>query len=292
MEQITPSSRDAQVQRLKLKNLSQQMKNLAVEGTGISPWEAEVLIDTIEEIYFTDPDFREARQGQLKYSCVSSSEPPGKPISECHMATVILTLFEDYDKQNLSYLNKDASIELRHRRLLRITSEAREQGGLLSQEDLSEILMCDVRTIRRDIAILREQGIVVPTRGTIKDIGPGVSHRGLAVRLWLEGKEPTEVARHIKHSLKAVENYLEKFKRVSYLRRKGFTAFEIARTVGISTAATATFTELYELFKNKALFANRMEEIEIVGAQSYQAQDEKKEFLMLKRSMSERQVKP
>ncbi|MDD3118072.1 MAG: DUF1670 domain-containing protein [Victivallales bacterium] len=292
MGQVTRSNRDAQEQRLKIKTLSQQMKNLAVSGTGISPWEAEVLVETIEEVYFSNPELREARQGQLRYSCVTATEPPGKPVGECQMVTVIVTLFEDCDKLNLSYRDKDASIEMRRRRLLRVTAEAREQKGLLSQEDLAEILMCDVRTIRRDIAALRRLEIVVPTRGTVKDIGPGVTHRALAVRLWLEGKEPTEIARHIQHSIKAVENYLEKFKRVSYLRRKGFTDFEIARTVGISNAATATFVEFYNLYKNQAMFANRMEEIEIVGAQSYQAQDEKKEFPMSKIFTSARQVKP
>ena len=292
MGQVTRSNRDAQEQRLKIKTLSQQMKNLAVSGAGISPWEAEVLVETIEEVYFRNPELREARQGQLRYSCVAATEPPGKPVAECQMVTVIVTLFEDCDKLNLSYRDKDASIEMRRRRLLRITEEAREQKGLLSQEDLAEILMCDVRTIRRDIAALRRLEIVVPTRGTVKDIGPGVTHRALAVRLWLEGKEPTEIARHIQHSIKAVENYLEKFKRVSYLRRKGFTDFEIARTVGISNAATATFVELYNLYKNQAMFANRMEEIEIVGAQSYQAQDEKKEFPMSKIFTHARQVKP
>jgi len=38
--------------------------------------------------------------------------------------------------------------------------------------------MCDSRTIRRDVKNLKEKGIIVPTRGTEKDIGPGVTHRG------------------------------------------------------------------------------------------------------------------
>ena len=40
------------------------------------------------------------------------------------------------------------------------------------------------------------------TRGTVNDIGPGVTHKGIAIRLWLDGKEPTEVALIIHHSLK------------------------------------------------------------------------------------------
>jgi len=54
-----------------------------------------------------------------------------------------------------------------------------------------------VRTIRRDIESLRQKEIIVATRGQVRDIGPGVTHRGIAVRLWLEGKEPVEIARHI-----------------------------------------------------------------------------------------------
>lgn len=291
MGQNTLKCREAQEQRLKIKTISQQMKNLAVAGIGISPWEAQVLIDTIEEVYFNDPELRQSRHGQLKYSCVSAAEPPGKPITDCQMVTVTLTMFDDEDEQELSRVEKDASIEKRRRRLLRISEEASEQAGLLTQEDFAKILTCDVRTIRRDIAELRKMNIVVPTRGTVKDIGPGVSHRALAIRLWLEGKEPSEVASHIKHSLKATENYLEKFKRVTYLRRKSFTEFEISRTIGISVSATKTFLDIYTEFKDKAFFKSRMNEIELVGALHYQARDEKKEFPMSKISMNAKQVR-
>jgi DNA-binding CsgD family transcriptional regulator len=290
MGQNTLNCREAQEQRLKIKTLSQQMKNLAVDGTGISPWEAQILIDTIEEVYFNDPELKQSKHGQLKYSCVSATEPAGKPIADCQMVTVALTLFADEDDQDLSRTEKDASIEKRQRRVLRITEEAREAGGLLTQEDLAKILMCDIRTVRRDIKDLRELAIVVPTRGTVKDIGPGVSHRALAVRLWLEGKEPSEVATHIKHSIKAVENYLEKFKRVAYLKRKGFTEFEISRTIGMSVSAAKTFIDIFKEFKHKAFFKSRMSEIELVGALHYQAQDEKKESPTLKTSTNAKQV--
>lgn len=290
MEQSTLKCREAQEQRLKIKSIGQQMKNLAQYGIGISPWEAEILVETIEEVYFNDFELRQIRHGQLKYSCVSAAEPPGKPITDCQMVSVNLTLFDDEDDKNLSWAKKDASICKRWRRLLRISEEAREQDGLLTQEDLAQILTCDVRTIRRDIAQLQTMGIIVSTRGTIKDIGPGVSHRTLAIRLWLEGKEPSEVALRIKHSLKAVENYLEKFKRVAYLRRKSFTEFEISRTIGISVGATRTFLEIFNEFKTKALFKNRMSEIEIVGAQHYQAQDEKKDYTTSRIFINAKQV--
>jgi len=111
-----------------------------------------------------------------------------------------------------------------------------------------------------------------------------VTHRAIAIRLWLEGKEPVEVAQHIKHSIKAVENYLQKFKRVAFLRRKKFNDFEIALTVGISTSAAKTFSQLYEDFRNTAFFKQRLEEIELVGAQYWQAEDEKKRSVQLNAS--------
>lgn len=281
MIRLAQDSRQSQEQRLRIKTLSQRMQNVAIHGTGLSPWEARVLVEAIEEVYFADPALREAAEGQLKYSCVAIDQPAGKPITDCQMVTVVLTLFDPKDRGQLAYDGKQAAVALRHRRLMRITEQAREQGGLLSQEDLAEILMCDVRTIRRDVESLRQKGIVVATRGQVRDIGPGVSHRGIAVRLWLEGKEPVEVARHINHSLAAVENYLEKFKRVAYLRGKHFDDYQSALTIGISVAAVKTFVAIYEQYRHKAFFRQRVDEIELVGSQHYAAQDEKKDSTSL-----------
>ena len=279
------SNTEAQARRLKIKTQNQQLQNLAIAGVGLSPWEAQVLVDVVDDVYFQERELKKIIcPGQMKYSCIQSTEPAGKNLDKCQMVTVTLTLFDKEDRRELPSSEKQASIDLRRRRMMRIADEAREQDGLLSQEDFAEILMCDVRTIRRDIAELKNSKIVIPTRGTVKDIGPGVTHKALAVRLWLEGKEPTEVALQIHHSLKATENYLEKFKRVSYLISKGFTEFEMALTIGISVTAVRTFKELHEQFKHKALFKLRMEEISVVGKQFQLAEGEKKSSQSFKKS--------
>jgi hypothetical protein len=278
-----------QARRLQIKTIHQQMENLAVSGAGLSPWEARELVNIIDEVYFQDPALRQLLPGQMKYSCLQSDEPAGKPLKDCQMKTVVLTLFDQEDEQHLPYHEKDASITRRWRRLMRISEEARVQSGLLTQEDLAQLLMCDVRTIRRDISELKKSSIVIPTRGTVNDIGPGVTHKGIAIRLWLDGKEPTEVALAIHHSLKATENYLEKFKRVVYLRRnKGFTEFEISRTIGISIPATRTFLEIYEQYKNRGMFKMRMDDIELIGKNYALAVDEKKDLPQSKDFMKNR----
>lgn len=283
------NSREDQQRRLKVKNLGSLMETAAVKGTGMSPWEARVLVDIIEEVYFSDPELCESAEGRLRYQCVSAEMPAGKPIGECSLITVLLTLFDKEDEKDLGVSSgKGRSAEIRSRRMVRIADEAREQGGLLSQEDIAKLLMCDVRTVRRDIAELLKKGVVVATRGQQKDIGPGVTHRAIAIRHWLEGKEPVEVARAIKHSLGAVENYLEKFKRVSYLRGKEFQPHEIAMTVGISVAATSAFLDIYHEFRGKPFFKSRMAEINLVGSRFYMAQDEKKDSASQSESSRER----
>ena len=165
------------------------MKNQAIQGTGMSAWEAQVLVDIIEDVYFSELKQNEIRPGQIKYHCIAAEEGPGKPLKDCKMISVVLTLFDERDKGDFSTTNnKDRSIELRRRRLVRISEEAKEQGGYLTQEDLSELLMCDIRTIRRDIKDLKGIGILLPTRGQQKDIGPRSNSQSYCNPLMVGGK--------------------------------------------------------------------------------------------------------
>jgi hypothetical protein len=196
------NSAEDQARRLRHKSQEARLAHLAVEGAGISPWEADVLVEVVNEVYFAEPEERPLQAGQMRYVCVAMSEGAGKPLNGCKQQTVVLSLLDRDDPQVLAQHNAEG---LRRHRIERLTEEAREQGGLLSQEDLAQLLCCSVRTIRRAIRALRERhGIVVATRGQQKDIGPTISHKGVPIRHWLEGCEPLEVARKINHSLHAL----------------------------------------------------------------------------------------
>ena len=227
----------------------------------------------VQEVYFEDPAGRPLRDGQIRYECVATAEGAGKPIAECQLQTVVLSLLHKDDHSIPGW----SSSVLRQQRILRMAEEAREQGGLLSQEDLAQILTCHVCTIRRDIKALREtQSIIVPTRGQQKDIGPSVSHKGVIVKQWLQGKEPLDVARDTHHSLHATERYIQQFSRVAFLYRKKFFPLQIALTIGISTSAVNAYLELYNATHWMTQLRARYEEIDIIGAQHYEAEDRKK----------------
>jgi DeoR/GlpR family transcriptional regulator of sugar metabolism len=74
----------------------------------------------------------------------------------------VLTL---HDPEDIDLSNESGADGLRRHCILRLTEEAREQDGLLSQEDLARLLHCDVRTIRRDVRVFREMEVIVATRG-------------------------------------------------------------------------------------------------------------------------------
>lgn len=95
----------------------------------------------------------------------------------------------------MDILTKEGTSGLRKHKILRMASEALDQDGLLTQEDLAVLLCSSRRTIRRDIKELKQQGIDVPTRGLIQDIGPGVTHKSKIVKMWLEGYEYTDIER-------------------------------------------------------------------------------------------------
>jgi hypothetical protein len=214
-------------------------------------------------------------------------------LKDCPMTCVTLNLIDSGDDQIA-----DAD-KLRRHRLGRLCEEARDQGGLLTQEDLAQLLCCHVRTIRRDIAALKKLGIHVPTRGQQKDIGPTLTHKGVAIRHWLEGKEPQEVARAINHSLRAVERYLQHFARTVYCIGKGFSPLQTAFTLGISNAGVHNYLEIYAEFKSNEGFKLRVAELQAIGEASYESGDAKKGALLLpakwinsSRNLSRKEVQP
>ena len=104
---------------------------------------------------------------------------------------------------------------------MRMTEEAVDQGGVLTQEDLARLCHSDVRTIRRDVEALRSAGHWVPTRGAVKAIGRGQSHKAKIVEMYLKRMTYTEIVRRARHAARSVKRYVETFGRIVGLWEKG-----------------------------------------------------------------------
>jgi len=245
--------------RLNAKNLDQQFIEEIIHGLSCSPFEASAVLDTVYNVfgdYFDSQD--NLKPGQIRLPLISVEAHNGQRLSGAKQVTVTLTLVND--REDLEIRKKDGVVGLRRHRIQRVCQEALDQGGLLTVEDLAyRIFNCGQRTICRDLQYFRDKGIVIPLRSTIKDIGRTLSHRVLIIKQWAKGKEYSEISRDTCHSVKAVQNYVDKFKRTIALYHEGYNATKISFLLRISPVLIGQYIDLY---KQVDFIAHRRQELE------------------------------
>lgn len=249
-------------QRADAKTLDNLFRRRIEAGANCAPFVSQAILQTAKEVFPLDPQDADSQLGlgQVKLLIVAANEPAGKAIDDCQKVTVRLTL--DAGREDFDIRVRRGVIGLRRARVLRLASEAREQGGLLSYEDLAfRLLNCGLRTIVRDVQVLGRGGVTVPTRGQQQDIGPGQTHRVQAVRLFLQGHEPNEIAHKLYHTLGSIENYLTTFARVAFLANKGYGDDEIAFVIQRSAALVAAYRQLRTEFQGKRAAQARLRQI-------------------------------
>jgi DNA-binding Lrp family transcriptional regulator len=175
----------------------------------LSPIEARAVYQRITQ-YLAQQEQTGLENGQVYYSAVAYGEPAGKPVSHCKLIRIRLTLDS---MQDLKHLEPHAGgvPALREARLFRMALEAVEQGARLTQEDFVRLLGVDLRTIRRMIRKLRQNGVYVPTRGYSQDIGRGTSHKAVAVRMYLQYATYSQIQQATQDVPASLIRYLKDF---------------------------------------------------------------------------------
>jgi len=244
--------------RLKQKQLDTQFTNKLLQGMNCSQFEAKAILNAVYETY--QPFFNNSgamKPGQVFFEVVSIENSAKKKLSDCSMVSVVLTL--DAGVNDLDIKAQYGVQGLRRYRLQRIANEAFQQGGLLTVEDIANrLLNCGERTLCRDLKALKDQDIVLPLRSTIRDMGKSITHRSLIVKLWLLGKEYSDIARTTNHSIDAVANYIDKFKRVVCLAKNNYEIKTIAFLVKLSPSLAQ---EYYDLYKKIDAVPHRQDEL-------------------------------
>lgn len=232
--------------RLAQKQLDQQFINEIIHGLQCSPFEATAILDAVYKVYSSYFETSGTlKPGQILFQVISIDEGASTRLADGKQITVTLTL--DAGKEDLEIRKKYGVIGLRQHRIQRVCVEAFQQGGLLTIEDLANrLLNCGERTLSRDLQALSEKNIVLPLRSTVKDMGRSISHRSSIIKEWLKGKEYTEISRNTHHSIAAVKNYIDKFKRVVSLAEEGFDAYTIAFLVKLSANLVDEYYQLYQ----------------------------------------------
>jgi len=183
------------------------------------------------------------KQGQIEVTAIAIEERSGKVIEKMEKKRVRITI--DNGIEDIEVLKEFRRISLRQLKIERITHEAIEQGGVLSQEDLAKYLGCTVRTVQRDIKQIKERGIEVVTRGYLHNIGRGQTHKVKIIGMHLDGKTYSQIKLKTRHSVGAIKRYLESFTKVLMAQSRGiYRIKDISAVTGISETLVKQYREL------------------------------------------------
>lgn len=248
-----------EVERLAEKTAERQFLHEMESDFELAPAASRAVLETAQQVLLCTVESGQVREGQMCVTVVSEREPSGKPLSAMKKVSVVVTV--DGGMEDLAVQERFGRSGLRRCRVLRMTEEAVDQGGVLTQEDLARLLQTDARTIRRAVSLLRSEGHWVPTRGTAKDIGRGQTHKAKIVEMYLRRMTYTEIVRRARHSPGSVKRYVETFGRVVVLWEKGVRkAEEIAYIVGVSERLAGEYLSLRERYDTEE-YGDRLEEI-------------------------------
>jgi len=200
------------------------------------------------------------KEGEIEVSVIGIEEKSGKLMEKMEKVRVRLTI--DNGQEDTEILREYGRTELRRIQIQRITEEALEQNGVLSQEDLSKHLRCGLRTIKRDIKEIKKQGIEVITRGVLHNIGRGQTHKCKIVELYLQGKTFSDIKLLTHHSGSSIKRYVDSFVKVMMGVNHGIReAKKISSVTGLSELLVNQYLELLRKSRKDKQCKLKLEEL-------------------------------
>lgn len=237
-------SRATTQERLAVKTPEAAFLHVLQEEFRFSPRVSRELLSTAQEMLVGGVPSSAVRPGQIRLVVASLKAPFGPSLADTEKVEVTLTV--DAGAEDAEVRRAEKAEGLRRGRILRLTEEALEQGGVLTQEDLARVLKVDARTIRRDVRILKAEGHLVQTRGVVKGVGRGQTHKVRIIELWLDREGYDKIARWLHHSPQAIKRYVSTFLRVVVLHRQGRPEEEIAFLTQSSVHLVKEYLAVYE----------------------------------------------
>jgi hypothetical protein len=209
---------------------------------------AETLADRVLSIVGEySPRRSSVKPGQAVWLAVDIEDRPGrgKSMAMTKLRSVVLTLVSEEDVRQLN--NGRRPNELLPGVVARMLLEAEEQGGLLSMTDLAVLLNCSPSTVRKAReAWERRYARVLPTRGTIHDLGTTFTHKRQIIDLHLEGYFTSEIARKTCHDPSCIDRYIDDFQRVLMLKMDGQPVSKICFYTGLGRRLVKQYLEYIE----------------------------------------------
>lgn len=229
--------------RLALKTPEASLLHVLEHEFALSYREAREVVSAAQELLGLDRPTGQVRPGQIRLVVASLRAPVGPPLAATDRVEVTLTV--DAGAEDAAVLAEQGRLAMRQGRILRLTEEALEQGGVLTEEDLARALQVTRRTIERDVQALRTAGHLVQTRGQVKGTGRGQTHKVRIIELWLDRQSYDKIALWAHHSVQSIKRYISTFLRIVTLHRQATAVSEIAFLVAASDKLVRDYLALY-----------------------------------------------
>lgn len=227
--------------------------NYGFEGMkGIARPLVKRLLDLVEEY---DANHALMRPGEVLWLAVDKDRKfnYGMATCLCKMKVVKLQVWTQDEIRRL--INGEGFADVLPDRVARLLKSAHEQGGVLSLTDVGLLVG---RTPHRISEIMRTKyreqhpDEILPTIGTVFDVGKSITHKAIAVRLHLQGLLLTEISRRMDHHPSRVQRYIDDFQRVAELIDQGIAHNRIHFITGLQPSVVKQHIELYERCKREA----------------------------------------
>lgn len=239
---------DYGIKRLESKTARNAIIQKLASDFNLTPIIAEAFYKQFS-LYFEQHANIKLSDGQIAYEAVAADEPAGKHIRLTRKITIKLNLIQL--NTDLNALAQFGLAGLRRHRLMRLTKQAYDQNALLSYEDLAMLLTTSPSTVKRDIQLLKKQGLFIMTRGTKHDMGPGLSHKTIILDLYFNGYTFSEIEQKTNHSETSVKRYLADFTQVATLYKQGFSHSQIRMIAKKSDRLVREYIQLYQTFEKQ-----------------------------------------
>ncbi len=237
-------SRSTMQDRLASKTPEAAFLHVMETEFSFSPRVSYELLNTAKEMLVGEIPSQALRPGQVRLVVASMQAPFGPPLAETDKIEVTLTVNNGFEDAEVK--RREGRAGVRRGRILRLVDEALEQGGVLTQEDLARVLGTDRRTIIRHVKALQDEGHLVRTRGWLKGVGRGQTHKVQIIELWLDREGYDKIARWVHHAPQSIQRYITTFLRIVVLYRKGTAEEEIAFLTRSSVRLVREYLRVYE----------------------------------------------
>jgi hypothetical protein len=194
--------------------------------------------------------------GQIVWLALSIEKvkPPFVQFGRRVVRPIRLTLYTQKEFQSAANSLEELNC-IHMEQCARVQVEAYLQGTLLPQIELSLLFLRSYSSLASlSNAYMNLHHVILPTPGTILDLGTAMTHKNIIVEFSVSGLMTREIARKTYHTPESVDAYLKVFQSVLILYLYDMPVSLMARVTGRGESLIREYMVLTEKF-----FPNRLE---------------------------------